>query len=230
MKLIHVHVGKCAGGSINVALDRNGFKFSELHCGTANSALKHEVETDGGNNFYLISLRDPIKRFVSSFNFDKFEKIISGKSNYSSWQEIYKVFRSANELAEGLISPSQEVRDLAHYALRESKLHMHMGLSWYVPIALAKKIPSDRVHIVRTEHLESDFCGFLKRFEKDNVLTEMPFDKKSENFLGKIDVDNPKKLSNKAISILTAFLSEDYDVLDYFCEVGLIDSSYKRLG
>ncbi|WP_444939900.1 hypothetical protein ACJJI3_12320 [Microbulbifer sp. ZKSA004] len=229
MKFIHIHIGKCAGGSINIALNKNGIRFTELHCGAANVQLEHEISNDDGENFYLISLRDPIKRFVSSFNFDKYEKIISGNCKNSGWRRIYENFDSANELAEGLLSSDQDVRDLAHYALNKSKLHMHMGLSWYVPIFMVKKLPLNRVHIIRTENLDNDFNEFLKRFGKENVLTKMPSDKKSENFLEKIDVKNPKKLSNKSIAILTAFLLDDYYVLDHFFESGLLDSPYKRL-
>ncbi|MBN0987013.1 sulfotransferase family 2 domain-containing protein [Amphritea pacifica] len=222
--LIHVHVGKCAGSSINQALNKSRICFSELHCGDADSKLKSHLDNDDGANVYLISARDPIKRFVSAFNWDKFEKIINKKSNNPYWKNIYETFCSVNHLVESLGSGDEYGR-LADFALKNSQLHMQLGLSWYIPVEVLEKLPVGRTFLVRTESLLCDFNLFLQEFYPGKSMFEqMPKDKDSSGFLDCIGIDNPKYLSAESELKLRKYLDDDYKILNHL--IGL-NQAYK---
>lgn len=220
MNVIHVHVGKCAGSSINMALNQEKIIFKELHCGDANTNLEELIESDSGNNLYVVSARDPIKRFISAFNWDKYEKIINRKANNPYWRKIYETFTDANDLAESLKSSDTEKRKLAEFALNGSKLHMDLGLDWYIPKALMLKIPKDRLYLVRTENLLNDFNRFVSSYKQGfKKIDSMPRDKDSNDFIDKINIENPKYLSSKAKDILREKLNVEFEVLEYISSV-----------
>ena len=54
-----IHIGKCAGSSIRNELIQKNVNFICFHC--------HTVEYDK-NAKYIIVIRNPIKRFISAFN------------------------------------------------------------------------------------------------------------------------------------------------------------------
>ncbi|MGR5067492.1 hypothetical protein [Vibrio alfacsensis] len=215
-KLIHIHVGKCAGSSINMALHRLGLPFTELHCGNAPQELNYILDCDDGSNIYIISYRDPIARIVSAFNWDKYEKIISQRTSNIHWNDIYNTFSSINHLAESLEEENEDKRKLAKFALSGSSLHMHLGLSWYIPEDIAIKLPINRVSLVRTENLLPDFNAFIQcHYPSLDEITELPKDKDSKEFLSLINIDNPRYLSNRAKENLRKNLEPEYIVLNF---------------
>jgi len=227
MSLIHVHVGKCAGSSINQALNQRGIHFTELHCGDANVRLKSVLKNDDGANIYLISARDPIKRFVSAFNWDKYEKIIKKKANNANWNNIYDTFHSVNCLVESLDSGDKHSR-LAKFAVNNSKLHMELGLSWYIPIDIVSELPFGRTVLVQTESLLNDFNMFLAQFYPIKAGFEtMPRDKDSAGFLDKINIANPNHLSEQSTLKLRGYLDKDYNVLN---SLRVLNDAFKHGG
>jgi hypothetical protein len=226
--IIHIHVGKCAGGTINSVCHRAGFSIRELHCSPANSQLLAELASDCGDNIYLMSVRDPVSRFVSAFNFDKYEKIVVQNSSNELWREVYQKFSSVNHLVESLLSTESSHRDIAWRAVRESFLHMHMGISWYLPVSVLDRIPVDRFNVVRTEFIQSDLSNFLSRFGIDIEDEWIIKDKDRKSFVDSINIPDPDYLSQLSRFILAKVLTDDYVVLDWFYAKGLIDSQYRK--
>lgn len=213
-KLIHVHIGKCAGSSINLILQKFQLPFEELHCFDANVILRERLNNDDGTNLYLISIRDPVERFVSAFNWDKYEKIIVNKTANPLWNEIYKNFTSVNDLVEALSTSNCHRRELAHKAVSASFLHMHLSVSWYIPYDIIEFLPKERTFLVRTENFFNDFYYFLKDNYKITLEErDLQKDKSSNEFLNKIGVEKPRFLSDKSREYLIQnTLAEDYRV------------------
>lgn len=226
--MIHfIHVGKCAGETIIRELISHSIEIREYHCFNANNDLINTLSDDKGDNIYIISVRDPIDRFISAFNFDKFEKIIQNKTNNPQWNSIYKTFDSANHLVESLISKNPSLNRLANFAVHESKLHIHMGLAWYVNINTIKQFPIDRTHIIRTEYLKDDIDKVIMKVAKlPREKLPLAHTKNSSSFLDKIGIDNPLFLSELSHNILATLLHEDYCILHYLFEKKLIDKTY----
>ncbi|AGP95073.1 sulfotransferase family 2 domain-containing protein [Alteromonas mediterranea] len=213
-KIIHIHVGKCAGGSINQALNSLNLAFVELHCGDAPEQLKKLIREDQGDNLYLVTARDPIKRFISAFNWDKYEKIIVQKASNPYWNKIYATFESVNDLCESLESKNSEKRELAHFAIKESKLHIELGLAWYCPLETLERIPKERLFLIKTENILEDFNNFLSiNFDDKPLFTELAKDKDSSNF--RVNIENPKYLSPNSTEILQSALKKDFISFEY---------------
>lgn len=226
-KIIHVHIGKCAGGSINLGLHKLGLNFEELHCGESNDILKKKLSGDDGNNLYIISLRDPIARAISSFNWDKYEKIITQKTTNPIWNSIYERFENIETLVSSYYSGNTEIRDLAKFAFKGSQLHLHLGLSWYIPVDIAKGLPPKRTIILRTEYLDDDFTKFLCEHFPDKTLNgSLPKDKDNKNFLSLSNIPKPKYLSDVSKEKLKSILKEDYTILDILYERGILAEKY----
>jgi len=211
--IIHIHVGKCAGSSINKALNQSRVEFVELHCGDSSNELNRLFEQDKGDNVYLISTRDPIKRFISAFNWDKYEKTVKNKTRNLEWIKIYDTFSSANHLAESLTSTDEKLRDYAEFVFTDSNLHIEFGLSWYISLEQASRFPKSRTFIVNTESLVSDYNFFCLNVLKNNLPVDaLPKDKDSSGFLSLIEIDKPTYLSEIAIRNLKRQLEKDYSV------------------
>jgi hypothetical protein len=226
-KIIHVHIGKCAGGSINLGLHKLGLPFEELHCGESNNILKNRLMNDDGSNLYIISLREPIARVISSFNWDKYEKIISQRVANPTWSLIYSSFENVDALVAGYSSNNIETKKIARVAFEESQLHIQLGLAWYVPPEVALKLPPKRTVLLRTEYLNDDFQVMLSNHFPNKVYNgELPKDKDNKQFLMHSDIPRPKYLSELSKLKLKEILEEDYEVLDILYDRGMLLDKY----
>lgn len=66
-----VHIAKCGGGTVYHELLKHGHKFSWLHLCDASTSFNP-------NNEYIITLRNPVDRFVSAFYWRKHEVEVCG--------------------------------------------------------------------------------------------------------------------------------------------------------
>ncbi|MCK5537011.1 MAG: sulfotransferase family 2 domain-containing protein, partial [Bacteroidales bacterium] len=183
MNIYHIHIGKCAGGSFNKTLMRKRIKFQQGHCGNSNIEIKERILNQNPDDYFVITLRDPIDRFVSSFNFDKYEKTIERKCKNALWSKIYEEFNSVNELVEAFLSENIKRQSLAFRTVFNSNLHIHMGLSWYLDFETILKLPLDRTSIIRTEYFNADFKKFSDKLGLEISQEDFVFDKSSSGFL-----------------------------------------------
>lgn len=160
-----VHVGKCGGETIIKILCRKRLKYTTYHSGTADRDIHDAIVRQGTRDVFLIPLRDPCSRFISAFEWDLYSKVLTRpekKAQNGAWQRIFNMFRTANDVAEALSDTDPKRREMAELALHASKLHMQMDLGWYLPPALARRLPPDRTHLLRTQHLDTDLPAFLE--------------------------------------------------------------------
>jgi hypothetical protein len=85
--------------------------------------------------FFLISVRDPVSRVLSSFYWDLWEKRekkgIEGPNGL--WREIFDTFETANDLAEALSSTEEARRILAAKARLEVPIKRSGGQLFQAP-------------------------------------------------------------------------------------------------
>ena len=220
-----VHVGKCAGSSIRCALDELDINCKEFHCNDANVALSSQLKANT-SSYYLVSVRDPIKRFISAFYWDYYEKRILndlyGPNDF--WKKIYEVFTSPNELAESLTSQDFFLKEMAQNYIYNSHLHAHYTLSWYFSVDNVKFLNNENCHVVRTERADEDFLTFLKKIGANSSIF---------NGLAREKQDYKHSINNYNIALselgkhnLENAYFEDYIILDGFFRKGLIDKRY----
>ena len=219
--LVFVHVGKCAGSSISSALFRGGERFTELHGLNKFPHMRELVKNP--SLFFLISVRDPVSRFLSSFYWDRWEKRekkgIEGPNGL--WREIFDTFETANDLAEALSSTEEAPRTLAAKALRNSYLHMHLGLSWYLPLDVAEMLPTDRTATTRVEDIDDDFASFAVKFGLENPSRFFPLPREKSARRGN-SLPDRNHLSDVARKNLRGMLAPDYAVLECLSRRGLL--------
>lgn len=222
--LVFVHVGKCAGSSVSTALALSGVRFSHIH-GVSQQPLVRDLVANP-DVYFLISTRDPIRRFVSAFNWDLHDKRerrgLSGPDG--RWANVFEAFPSANSLAEALSSTNQERRMLAVKGLRHSYLHIHLGISWYVPLDVAQRLPAERTSVLRVEHLDRDFASFCVKYGLPRPSRFFPLPREKANYRP-ISAGPSDQLSAVACQNLEVFLAPDYDVNQCLQSRGLLGES-----
>lgn len=167
-RLLHyhfLHVGKCGGETIIKVLHDQRLKYTAYHVGTANQDIHDVIARQDERDAFLIPFRDPFSRFVSAFEWDLYSKVLARpgkKAKNRFWQQVFGMFETANDVAEALSDGDRNRREMAELALHSSNLHMQMDLGWYLPPALARRLPVDRTRILRTRHLDRDIPAFLE--------------------------------------------------------------------
>lgn len=223
--LVFVHVGKCAGSSISSSLFRGGERFTELHGLSKFPHMRELVRNP--SLFFLVSVRDPIRRFQSSFCWDRWEKRESKvvEDPQGLWKAIFDTFATPNDLAESLSSTDEQRRALARSAFQRSYLHMHMGLSWYLPLAVAEALPLERSAVIRVENIEEDFASFAVKYGLERPSRFFPLPREKSSYRGKPGEDL-NSLSDSARSNLKAVLAPDYAVLECLAARGLLGERF----
>ena len=219
-----VHVGKTGGESIECVLAHYSLPVRSHHCFDADLSIQELLSIkDKKAPFFLVSVRDPIKRFVSAFYWDYYEKILVGDKPGpdDAWKKLYETFPTPNLLAESLSSDLSESLDLAMSAFSpQVKLHMSMGLSWYLRPKNIHLLSCQNCFVVRTENLTADISEYLHKWHRITLDMKVPKSK----FKYKSEIPNyDASLSQKAICNLRKCLAKDYRVLEYFRKVGLLD-------
>lgn len=162
MKLVFVHVGKCAGESILRVLQKyagNRLNIFEMHCYDANSRIRNLAENFPSETFMLIAKRDPVRRFVSAFNWDKHNLILSGKMAGTRFEELYAEFPTPARLIDALGSAATDVRQRANDLSRFG--HMAMGQAWYTPPCVVDMLPAERTIICDVNSLKEDLSDAM---------------------------------------------------------------------
>lgn len=161
-KILFVHVGKCAGGSIMHVLEgrlSDDFVLYEMHVYDANKRIRAVVESDPGDIIYLVAKRDPVSRFVSAFNWDKHNLFLKGTLKNTKWEKYYMRFPTVDSLLSGLLCDDRSDQTIAEEFSRFG--HMGMGQEWYTPQNVLERLPEDRTYFVDTASLRHDLLAIL---------------------------------------------------------------------
>jgi hypothetical protein len=227
-----IHIGKCGGTSI-VSM----FNLQEIHL---TKPIHHETYR------YIIWIRNPLSRFVSSFNmahelvnFDTTNIDVSKlnlENCLSDWRIRYKMnnnhtyspesdclinkFGSPNNLAESITSPNAETREDALKLMNGCTHHIHRGIGWYLNNGdFVKRFHKNILMVGRMELMDDDLDKLAKLLSQK--VPTMKYMRRNVN----LNTDNTY-LSELAIANLLEFYKNtDYKTLRVMHEVGLIDQN-----
>ncbi len=166
LAIIFVHQGKCGGTSIRNVIRKvvpaSDCQLFEYHCFDANEKLAQLVEQcqNRANIRFVICTRDPVERLISAYNWALHDKaILSGKAQAPHkkwfWQHPTLEIYVQKLLAYNPVSDSLCALDMR-------TTHASMGISWYLPLSIASKLPKDRTCTIRLEYLKQDLLNCLE--------------------------------------------------------------------
>jgi hypothetical protein len=192
--IIFIHIGKCAGSTVEYIFEKNNIKIKE----------KIHVEKPIYDNKYkyVILLRNPIKRFISAFNWRR-KLVLDDKSQefrFENEKTLLEKYKNVNNLSQHISEFSSE-NGYIH--------HINENIDFYLTDFLNECEKENIIAVMTTETLNKDLKHF---FNIDLDETHLKKNKKNEN------------LSNLEYSNLKQYLKKDYACIDKLYELGLIDN------
>ncbi|HEX9774429.1 MAG TPA: sulfotransferase family 2 domain-containing protein [Actinomycetota bacterium] len=211
---VHViHIGKTGGTALKTALvQAKGIKtpygpiWRHKHWYTLDEVPE--------GHFAIVSVRDPIARFTSSF----YSRLRKGLPRYEfEWtppeKKAFETFPTPQELAEALGSWSRKRRAAAEKAMRGIR-HVKSHYDYWLGSAaeFQKRLPSI-AYIARQETLAQDWENIKGIFELPGEI-ELPSDPERAH---RGDPTEDRTLDRKAVRTLKRWYRVDYELLD-ICE------------
>lgn len=215
-KIVFIHVGKCAGGSAILSLNNalsNDFTMFEMHVYDSNRIIREVVNKDPEDAFYLILTRDPISRFISSFNWDKHNTFLRVANPGVHVRRWFEEFPSVNSLACSLSDPDVEKADRALEFTQYG--HMGMGPAWYTPLDLLPCLPRNRTFVCETENFSDDLQRFASAVDPDLQGQQIQVFQDKSDFTAEYDKPDEifsKTLADEGRRNLRILLNEDVRV------------------
>jgi len=187
-----VHVGKCAGSSIGEAI-RGQAPCDEIHLQKIQTCDAKEKRK------WIVSVRDPLARAVSAFNW-------GFPADTFPMESFYKCFKTVNEFAEALHDEGW-CGISARRAIEKPILSEHLGkgFHYYFDEDLECVLAQD-LYLIRTETLMEDLKDVFGRLGWELPTTVL-------HIHGKYTLQNMTYLSSKGRQLLQDALKPDYEVL-----------------
>jgi len=190
----HIHIGKCGGSTLITAVEN-----SERVKAFPSQIRTHLKPPDySPNDAYLISLRNPVRRALSAFNWR--HHLIHGpqqqKGRHQGERDTLGKYGALNPLAEKLYDGG----DLNHAAAEEfrSIQHLYEDIAFYLKPVLAQARPGQFFAAVTQENIAEDI--------KRTLGVESIVARKR----GYPVTDAQRFLSATAIAHIRRFFIEDY--------------------
>tara|TARA_A100001015_G_C14881875_1_gene668783 strand:+ start:191 stop:952 length:762 start_codon:yes stop_codon:yes gene_type:complete len=184
MKQIYfIHVGKCAGSSIWSHIEF----LKTTYCHMERDHNKNQVKN---KDLIIICIRDPLKRFVSAFNYSYDiinydvsnlninsnlkntiapdllkEKIKNGGKNIfdQDYIDLVNYFKTPNFLAESLTSNNQNIKKKAEKLIKHDEEHIYKGLGFYTHNGEIIDKYHKKIHIVSVDYFDRDMENLYKK-------------------------------------------------------------------
>ncbi len=212
-----VHVGKCAGDTFINALSEHvgeAYNLYQLHCFDSDERLKACLALDPPSNaIYVVCTREPVSRFVSSFNWDKHFLYGRGKLDGSKFAAYYEEFATIEALVQGLRSPDLDLKQRATEFRHFSR--MLMGQAWYTPMAQVLALPASNTYLCDVATLREDIDAVIASISDTGMRPDYQLHNNKTDFReGYPDGFFSTALSDGARQILREELSEGYAVLN----------------
>ena len=218
-----IHVGKTGGDSVQAVLTTGAklanFKLRVFHV----KAPYNDTAAVPRPTAILVSVRDPISRLVSAFNWrdpDEGGKVNHRPSENNTNAKATEVdlytqrggggcFNSVNEFAEALWDRSW-CGLVARRNLLEPIAHLGMGIAFYTHSSVADLVAMGApIHLAHTPSLAADLACFFRRVWPHQADHVPPL----PNIHTKYKKQNDTYLSPRARSILENMLATEYYLL-----------------
>ena len=234
-----IHIGKC-GGSYMI----NTLKIPEYHFWRA----RIKQPKYNKNERYIIWIRDPVKRYISAFNYVRsiintkkskkqlhtinkttslcpkreIKKIKTGVAYNKEYDNLILYFKSANHLAESLSSNNKIERNKALKLMNNSTEHIFKGIGWYLQNGdFVKKKHKNILFVGSVENMVKDcksVCNLLNKNYNDNIPIRNN-NKNANTYLSPLAIKNIKKF----------YTNTDYKAIKELYNYGLIDENLLNL-
>lgn len=229
-KLLVLHVGKTGGTTINMAL-KGAVDVArvEILDHKSSHVVMRECESHP-NQRYALFVRSPLHRFTSAW----ISRFTEGKPNfYTPWSHFehwtFRHYATPNTLACTLMSPDRDLNTNATWAMEHIN-HVKWDLKYYVNgLENLRKCKSQIEFVGRTEHYTEDFARMLRMLRSKGLLRGEP-ESLVSNLVSRHSspegYDNYKKLGRCAVDALREWYAEDYHIIRFLVEEGLLDEEY----
>lgn len=200
-----VHIGKTGGSTIEKCLNDNYINYEKRHC--------CEIEYNQ-NKLYVISIRNPISRFISAFNWRYY--LLKTKIQENDYElKIYEKYKNVNNLAEHLYIDNKLNKELdrdINKVYNYHPSHLGMGINYYIG-KLLQKCPKDKiVKVIMNETLNDELKSFF------NIEVKLKL-KNNSSF-------GDKQLSNTGFINLKRYLEKDYKCIQKLIDFNLVNKDY----
>lgn len=218
-KIIFIHVGKCAGSTIMRQLRSRlpvYVDIHEMHCYNSNEIIRDLVNANLKDAIFLVTLRDPISRFISAYNWDRHNLYLQNHLKDVNTIRNFKEFFPLDYFMDAIVSDDEKLRERA---VKFSKFgHMGMGQSWYTPMKVAKSLPCDRTYICEPKNIKRDLNILLSDLNVEPIGADVELPKVRGDY--DIYYKNPDELFSREMSkysegILRRYLKDDFDVFSF---------------
>lgn len=172
-----LHIGKTGGTAANAVLKAN----NKLDVGEKVACYKHkvglrDVHDDNMCERLMFFIREPVSRYISSFNSRLRMGYPRHHGEWSPREEVaFKHFKTPNQLAEALSSDDTETRELAVGAMMGIR-HLRRAYEHYLDSVELLEKEKDRIYfIAATETFGPDF-DLMRRMLGVSPEIELPTD------------------------------------------------------
>ena len=173
-------------------------------------ANRHELKVNHipSNKSVIISIRDPIKRFESSFY-----SLLHKRKNFQSkrkdhtenWKKFYSLYPDINSYINALRTCKKNTLENS-YTLNDHLGRFSNYSYWLKSSNYIKRLDKSRIFLLRTESLNDDIELFFR--EKKLKLSQKKFSKHSNTYKKIIPIDK----SN--INFLKSYLTDEYHIVN----------------
>ncbi|KAJ1630842.1 hypothetical protein T492DRAFT_1000173 [Pavlovales sp. CCMP2436] len=134
-EILHVHVGKTAGASVEAFLVANRIGHTQVHVGSGAARVHRLLKW---HKHVLVALRDPADRVVSAFNWRHTQgggNVNRPRRTRAFENELYKCFPTVTSFAMSFVNGTGRCNDLAEESVEptsaSSYVHIGMGYRHY---------------------------------------------------------------------------------------------------
>jgi hypothetical protein len=196
-----IHIGKCGGSTIEKILTKNNIEFNKIHITKPIFNKKYK---------YLITIRNPIDRFISAFNW-RYKLVVLDKiqeNRFEGEKDTLIKYGCVNNLAENITS----------FDINKSYIHhIYEDINFYLDDFLGKCKKENIIGILTQEDLQHDIkqifniCDTNIHINQNNTIIN-------------------KYISSQGYDLLKNYLYKDYECINKLFAMGcLSDKQYKIL-
>lgn len=210
-----IHIGKCGGSTVRTYLKKNKFKFNKIHTKKFKSYNGDNIKINevkfSKDYKYLITIRNPIERFISAFKWWYNRNFIAKDKRRKNEIKIFNKYKTL----ENLIINLKENKNLINGNFRSDNYigHLKEDINYYLGSILDNCNKNDIIGVICKETLDKDIQNIL------NIKLEKKAIHEKNN---KIDYNDIDKISDNARIILKDYLKKDYECIDKLYEMELI--------
>ena len=114
---------------------------------------------------WIILTRDPLIRWISSFNWD--QHIFSINNHlycHAHFKHLMQKYKNAKKLIRDLIRDKKTAFELSSFNHLACG-HMRMGQAWYLERFPLDQLATSGASVIRTEHINHDYEQFIHNLE-----------------------------------------------------------------